>query len=458
MFTLDPEDADAIFADDDGSWDEPGDDELSCWRDEVPELTRDLERLAITIEASGAGWSVTTSPLEPRLFPPTRRGLEAACDLLNEALSGPTRPATQLDLFEHVRSDEEQRKPWLQEILVDELKRSVVRERPGLRRILERAQPYGVAACPLLDSDALAERPELLSDLERFPAAGFVLSELEGELRPRTGLNEDEPLAAARWVEAFAGWRGLLSPRGRPCRSLNRTLAAVSDELAADCLYVLKDLVLERPLSPLSLHAIVERFNASFDGERRRSDLTLLQRAPEDVLRAQIRTVSAAILGVAGDGREEVHLFAELLSESPVDRHRRLDVVVRRSLEWLLAYGGDPLEVLEDGPGPSPQGPVATPPIAPPELDGVTFLSTVNEIILEGRRMHHCVGTRAQDALSGDCFLFHVERVGTRATAEVSRGGAVTEVSGPFNRRTPACDWAEGELREWGRRFPRSST
>ena len=97
-----------------------------------------------------------------------------------------------------------------------------------------------------------------------------------------------------------------------------------------------------------------------------------------------------------------------------------------------------------------PDAEPAKPPFLP-RAPGVVFLDSVQAILREGHDMHHCVGEYASAAVDGECYLFHVEHLGARATVEVAADGTVTQAQGPHNTRNGAASWGSRVLAEWGR-------
>jgi hypothetical protein len=99
---------------------------------------------------------------------------------------------------------------------------------------------------------------------------------------------------------------------------------------------------------------------------------------------------------------------------------------------------------------------VALPPIALPDRPSVTFLATQGELVDEGVRMLHCVGTKTYRtlALDGGSFFFHVSYRGEEATIQVDRYGRVVQAHGPHNRANKAAFWGKRWLNAWGRAFP----
>lgn len=72
---------------------------------------------------------------------------------------------------------------------------------------------------------------------------------------------------------------------------------------------------------------------------------------------------------------------------------------------------------------------------------GITLLATAGEVYEEGKQMHHCVGSYASKAAQGECYLFHVEYEGERATVEMSPRGYALQAYGPSNTKNGACEF-----------------
>lgn len=75
-------------------------------------------------------------------------------------------------------------------------------------------------------------------------------------------------------------------------------------------------------------------------------------------------------------------------------------------------------------------------------------LTSLNALLKEARKMHHCVPSYIDRCISGDVVLFHLCRTGRkleRATLEVSRSGAsswaVTQLKGPCNMPVSSTMW-----------------
>lgn len=145
---------------------------------------------------------------------------------------------------------------------------------------------------------------------------------------------------------------------------------------------------------------------------------------------------------------EEFPMIADwLLAESAqVGRNWTYDTLMTRQSVWHLMehawrHAGQDLywpEVLGRGQLP----------------DGSEFneLSSLNALLTEARRMHHCVPSYIDRCLAGDVCLFHVQRRGPvfeRATLELRRAGAgrwaISQLKGPCNAPVSAGMWALAE-------------
>lgn len=99
----------------------------------------------------------------------------------------------------------------------------------------------------------------------------------------------------------------------------------------------------------------------------------------------------------------------------------------------------------------------AKPPAELPEFEEgeIRFLSVVIEIEDESDIMNHCVNTYAGSAVSGNCYLFHIDYKGQMATAELRPNGQLQQIKGPKNVQNAACEWGAKRLMEWAAAWPR---
>jgi hypothetical protein len=101
-------------------------------------------------------------------------------------------------------------------------------------------------------------------------------------------------------------------------------------------------------------------------------------------------------------------------------------------------------ELLED------PTPTALPSLPVPDNPALSFLESIGAIHREGKSMGHCIGSLADQAVSGSCYLFHVEYQGECASVQVSRFGEVIQSYGPKNMINSASDYGRRVLGRWG--------
>ncbi|MDX1669317.1 MAG: PcfJ domain-containing protein, partial [Limnobacter sp.] len=78
-----------------------------------------------------------------------------------------------------------------------------------------------------------------------------------------------------------------------------------------------------------------------------------------------------------------------------------------------------------------------------------TELTSLQSLLLEARRMHHCVPSYIDRCVQGEVVLFHLDTAGQspeRATLELGRMGAtgwqITQLKGPCNARSSKAMWS----------------
>jgi len=92
------------------------------------------------------------------------------------------------------------------------------------------------------------------------------------------------------------------------------------------------------------------------------------------------------------------------------------------------------------------------PPILP-NINGIIFLSTVQDVYAKGKRMSNCLAHHNVSGARRNGFLFHIDYKGKMATVEVSLEGYVKQSRGPRNSINTAADWGAKMLEEWGKEF-----
>lgn len=97
--------------------------------------------------------------------------------------------------------------------------------------------------------------------------------------------------------------------------------------------------------------------------------------------------------------------------------------------------------------------PTAKPTFSVEKIKGAKHLSTVAEVVEEGKIMGHCVAGYANSAVKGHCYLFHVDYENEKATVEVNSCiGAipyrVSQSQGPHNKDNKASLYAKRKFTE----------
>jgi len=91
----------------------------------------------------------------------------------------------------------------------------------------------------------------------------------------------------------------------------------------------------------------------------------------------------------------------------------------------------------------------AIPPIPLPEDKHVKFLQTYGDVVQEGTDMNHCIAGYAPQAVSGSCFLFHVDYKGHKASVEINRFGQLVQAQGIRNTQNKATAYGKRVLGQW---------
>jgi hypothetical protein len=218
----------------------------------------------------------------------------------------------------------------------------------------------------------------------------------------------------------------------------------------------LRDVELSRPVtSAVELSAICLSARLRSRADAGQLQRILLDAREEEITRALERV--GRQLAVPDDAAAiDLERVLRYLADMPEPHCGRLGGLVAKAIEWHRAWNRRSLaEALAAAGFQSTEGildvPTRRPPFALPDVSGIRFLRTVEDVALEGQRMNHCVVTRARAALRGDCDLFHVEHQGEQATVELSKHGNVIEAGGPRNLRNRAVTWGRDVLREWWR-------
>lgn len=266
-----------------------------------------------------------------------------------------------------------------------------------------------------------------------------------------------ENLFAPQWSTALGrlhSWRSLFAFEGRPYKNLNRTLDHLPGGIPPGMLLNLQAVKLERTI-------------------RERSELLLILKMAEPAMiydSADLRNMKVYLHATADDIRRSLRLLSEhwrrplsfrgssdllemagFLRDFPEKHSGGLVGLTEKSIQWHRQFREEQLRqqltTLKDRP-------TALPPIGLPDAPGIRFLSSSRSIMEEAVEMEHCVANYLSTAVAGDCYLFHVDYKGRKATVEMAPTGSVQQSFGPRNSVNEACNYGARVLQKWGKGFP----
>jgi hypothetical protein len=88
-----------------------------------------------------------------------------------------------------------------------------------------------------------------------------------------------------------------------------------------------------------------------------------------------------------------------------------------------------------------------------PNVEGITFISTVGELEREGEGMGNCVVDFTEEAIKGEYYFFHIEKRGQHATARIARDGRILDIDGKGHKENYASTWGAFVFLDWGARI-----
>ena len=149
--------------------------------------------------------------------------------------------------------------------------------------------------------------------------------------------------------------------------------------------------------------------------------------------------------------RIDIDRFVSFLYDYPTQENCEIVTLMERSIQWHIAERQKNLERARKEAELNIAKVVAKPPIPLPK--GPIFLDNANAILIEGNAMGHCVGSYVREAVIGNCYLFHIDWKGHKATAEVSREGRLVQIHGPYNRDkdNKAVVYGKNILTKWAK-------
>ena len=292
----------------------------------------------------------------------------------------------------------------------------------------------------LLDQDAFWQHPHAVADVLRLDYVAIVLHAL---------VANPDPGRLATWWRS--GWSAACSHPHPPSRILRRTLGRLRCAYWAPprdiTIIDLGSVPLVRSLGPLGVQVALrlvalarrrethpaERLWLAADEEAIRGALTTWQVA------CAPHTTLVACIDDCLDYRQEASSLMFFATRSAT-WHQAMPERRRRQPAPLAEIMPDPATPLAPLPQPLPQI---------PGVD-IMALMTVADLIAEGERMCHCVGSPlyAQRGIAGRSWFVHLEHAGAAATVEIHDDLSVAQARGPRNMRNAATVWAEVHLTE----------
>jgi hypothetical protein len=305
--------------------------------------------------------------------------------------------------------------------------------------------------CSLLHEPLLYRDRLLVGDILRYRAAASLVQFADWIVIGDGGYE----VPSDQIVAAMSDWQALFAPERKRYRSLSRTLMNLPGGVPAQLLYGLSELRLERPITDrLELITVLLALSESYQADgRQRGHLRTFMHAKNAEIRAAMQRVSAEMGHTLSHRRAaEVGMFAQYVCDYPGPFRGRLAPLTNRAIRWHATY--DPLEqppvdsTLQD------DLPVMSPTIPLPVIPEVRFLKTVGDIRREGAQMRHCIASYIDKAITGDCYLFHIDYAGECASVEVDPVGRVRQSCGPGNSKNRATDFGVQVLQQWGHWLP----
>jgi hypothetical protein len=267
---------------------------------------------------------------------------------------------------------------------------------------------------------------------------------------------DDPPLSVQ--LERLKDWKSLFSDTGYDYRSLNRTLMNLPGRLPHRLVCNLRHIHLERRIdSRLELLALLLYAGLRADRgeglEQRADHGRLFQHARAEQIKEAMRRVGA-YLRQPLDSRKsaDVRQLVQFLADQPERHNGNLVGLAERAIRWHRDQQHEQTAAMRRSWG--SETATRLPPIALPEVPGITFLDTVGAVCSEAEQMQHCVASYIDLAVAGNCYLFHVRHKGEEATVEVGYEGRVRQAQGPRNQRNAAARWGKRILGRWAATLP----
>jgi len=333
----------------------------------------------------------------------------------------------------------------------EQWKRLTAKADPQILDVQKAVFAASFGSCSLLHEPSLYRDRLLVSDILQYRAAASLVQFADWIVMDdhNYGITPDQVVAA------MSDWQGLFAPGRKRYRSLSRTLMNLPGGVPAQLLYGLSELRLERPITDrLELITVLLALSESYQADgRQRAYLRTFMHATNAEIRAAMQRVSVEMGHPLSHRRTaEVGMFAQYVCDYPGPFRGRLASLTNRAIHWHATY--DPMEQSPVNATLQDDLPVMSPTIPLPVIPEVQFLKTVGDIRKEGAQMRHCIASYIDKAISGDCYLFHIDYAGECASVEVDPVGRVRQSCGPGNSKNRATQFGIQVLQQWGHWLP----
>lgn len=314
-------------------------------------------------------------------------------------------------------------------------------------------------SCPEIAHDPRLYSEAIVKDAMKYRAAAIAIV-LPDILYKHSGNLHDSSLKmrlhvernkAINFLDLLLEWRSIYSDTGSPYRSLDRTLMNLPGRVPLDLMAILNHVHLRRPSRDrVELTTLLERYCLAMMRQPGANILDVWHNARRDqIVRAMGRVGDHLRTSLSPNRRCDISTFVRFLVDGEPEHYTGgLVGLAERSIDYHRNYLPEQQkQVLKKLGGHTK---AAMPSVPLPRLPGITFLSSVDEIVAEGYKMSHCIADYANQAVQGRSFLFHVERNGEHASVQVIRG-LVAQSYGPMNKPNDASRWAKRVLSPWAK-------
>jgi len=274
--------------------------------------------------------------------------------------------------------------------------------------------------------------------------------------------SEDPEHRAALVALLARNWQALYSQQAVPGKSMRRMLVRLPGKLPAKMLSQLHvvEPYLQRPVTD-RVELLTLYWYSDMNTAATAWAAPFFSMAAREHILVALRHLSKHLHRAFGPTREDTRLLVYYIldycqSVEPDKRPQQrmsgtLVGLLERSMAWHRDMQEQELErLLATYTG---EEKTAVPPIPLPAREEITFLATVQDIYLEGKRMGHCIARYTEHALQGNDYLFHVRYGECEATVQVSCYGGVGQSYGPRNSTNAASTYGEKVLRKWGKQL-----